>query len=62
MDYIKINSDYWDDINKVWSVLEYHSRPNSTAVDLVLEDTSTGQTMHRVVASHQIEWLEAKDW
>jgi len=62
MDYIKIDSDQWDDVNKVWGVLEYHTRPNSTGVDLVLEDTSTKQTVHRVVANNQIEWLEAKDW
>jgi len=62
MDYIKIDSDQWDDANKVWGVLEYSTRPNSTAVDLVLEDTTTRQTIHRVVANNQIEWLEAKDW
>ena len=62
MDYIKIDNDKWDDLNKVWGVVEYSARPNSTAVNLVLEDTSTGQVVHRVVASHQIEWLEAKDW
>jgi hypothetical protein len=61
MDYIKIdNDDNWD--NKVWLVLEYHNNPNSTAVTLVLEDTNTKEVTHRVVASHQIEWLEAKDW
>lgn len=62
MDYIKIDNDKWDDFNKVWGVVEYHTRPNSTAVDLVLEDTLTGKIIHRVVASNQIEWLEAKDW
>lgn len=62
MDYIKIDNDNWADHNKVWGVLEYHTRPNSTAVQLVLEDTVTGEVHSRVVASNQIEWLEAKDW
>jgi hypothetical protein len=63
MRYIKINNDSWDDLNKVWAVVEY-SRPNpkSSATHLVLEDTSTGETLRRVVAFHEIEWLEAKDW
>lgn len=62
MDYIKIDNDNWDDHNKVWLVLEYHNNLNSTAVSLVLEDTDTNEVIHRTVASHQIEWLETKDW
>jgi hypothetical protein len=62
MDYIKIDNDRWDDHNKVWAVLEYQARPNSTGVHLVLEDTVTGEVHSRVVASNQIEWIEAKDW
>lgn len=62
MDYIKLNNDNWDDLNQVWLVLEYHSNLNSTAVSLVLEDTNTKEVTRRVVANHQIEWLEAKDW
>lgn len=62
MDYIKIDNDQWNDLGKVWRVLEYHTRPNSTAVQLVLEDTTTNEVHTRVVASHQIEWLEAKDY
>ena len=62
MDYIKIDNDNWDDHNKVWAVLEYHTTPGSTAVRFVLEDTQTKETHERVVASHQIKWLEAKDW
>jgi hypothetical protein len=63
MSYIKINNDSWSDLNKIWGVIEY-SRPNpeSSAAHLVLEDTVTGERMNRVVAYHQIEWLEAKDW
>ena len=62
MDYIKIINDEWSDFNKVWSVLECHNNLNSTAVSLVLEDTDTKEVIHKTVASHQIEWLEAKDW
>ena len=62
MQYIKIDSDYWNDINKVWFVHEYTPRENSTAVTLTLEDTATGEIETRVVAQNQIQWLEAKDW
>lgn len=62
MQYIKLDNDKWDDVNKVWAVLEYSNRPGSTAVNLVLEDTTTGEVHTRVVAQNQIEWLEAKDW
>jgi hypothetical protein len=62
MDYIKLNSDDWNDLNIVYKVLEYSSHPPSTRVSLVLENTSTGDTIHRTIANHQIEWLEAKDW
>ena len=62
MDYIKLNDDNLNDRNKVWLVLEYHNNHNSTSVSLVLEDTDTKEVIHKVVAHHQIEWLEAKDW
>ena len=62
MQYIKLDNDRWDDVGKVWAVLEYSTRPDSTAVTLVLEDTVSGETTTRVVAQNQIEWLEAKDW
>lgn len=62
MQYIKIDSDAWNDINKIWFVHEYTTRENSTAVTLTLEDTATGEIQTRVVAQNQIEWLEAKDW
>lgn len=58
MQYVRLDNDRWDDAGKVWSVLEYATRENSTAVTLVLEDTKTGEVETRVVASHQIEWLE----
>lgn len=62
MDYIKIDNDDWSDLNKVWAVVNYSRRPNSSAVDLVLEDPNTKNITRRTVAEHQIEWLEAKDW
>ncbi len=62
MRYIKLYNDNWDDLNKVWEVLEYRPRTGSTAVHLVLEDTLTKNTIHRIVCAHEIEWLEAKDW
>jgi hypothetical protein len=62
MQYIKIDSDNWNDINKVWFVHEYAVRENSTAVTLTIEDTATGEIEMRVVAQNQIQWLEAKDW
>ena len=61
MDYIRIDNDHWDS-NKVWVLLEYNPRPDSTGVHLILEDPDTKETASRVVASHQIEWLEAKDY
>ena len=61
MDYIKINAD-WNDTNKVWAVLEYDNNPDLNTISLVLEDADTKQVVHKIVESHQIEWLEAKDW
>lgn len=58
MQYCKLDNDQWEDLGKVWAVMEYVTRPNSTAVDLVLEDMETKEVHTRVVANHQIEWLE----
>lgn len=58
MQYIRIDNDNWEDARKTWSVREYSTRENSTAVTLVLEDIETGEVHTRVVASHQIEWIE----
>lgn len=60
MDYIKLDNDKWDDLGIVYKVIEYKTRPPSTAVDLILE--YNGEKIYRTVASHQIEWLEPKDW
>ena len=53
----KINSDDWEDVGKVYFVHALNNRVNSTAVTLVLEDDG-GNILKRVVASHQIEWVE----
>jgi hypothetical protein len=53
----KINNDQWEDAGKVYFVHSFNNRPNSTAVELVLEDDG-GNIHKRVVASHQIEWVE----
>jgi hypothetical protein len=61
MDYIRINNDNWDDLNVIYAVLEYYKTPGSSAVNIVLENCETKEIIHRVVAEHQIEWLESKD-
>jgi hypothetical protein len=53
----RINSDSWEDAGKVYFVHSLKSRPNSTGVTLKLEDED-GNIVERVVASHQIEWVD----
>jgi hypothetical protein len=52
-----INNDKWEDVDKVYFVHSLQSRPNSTGVALSLEDEN-GNIHERVVAFHQIEWIE----
>lgn len=61
MQYIRIDNDKWEDLGKVWYVLEYSNTPESTGVKLKLEDTVSKEVHIRVVARNQIEWLEEKD-
>jgi hypothetical protein len=61
MNYVKIDNDKWEDANKVFYVHSSLNRVDSTAVELVLEDKD-GNIHKRVVASHQIEWLESPNW
>ena len=61
-EYVKFNTDNWDDLNKVYRLIEYVTRPNSTGVSLVIEDTVTKEILHRVAANWQVDFLEAKDW
>lgn len=60
--YIKFDTDEWAHHNRVYKLLEYTPRENSTAVTVLVEDTDTLETFTKVVAYHQIEYLEAKDW
>ena len=52
----RINSDMWDDAGKIYNVISYRNTPNSTAVHLQLE--YEGVVYNRVVAQHQIEWIQ----
>lgn len=61
MQYIRIDNDKWEDLGKVWYVLEYSNNPESTGVKLKLEDTVSKEVHTRVVARNEIEWLEEKD-
>lgn len=58
MDYIMIDNDSWEDAGKKYKLIELHRRPESTATELVLE--YNGEKIHRVVAYHNIEWIEEK--
>ena len=53
----RIDNDKWLDHGKVFFVHSAESRQGSTAVTLVLEDDD-GNIHKRVVASHQIEWID----
>jgi len=56
-EYIKINSDMWEDAGTTYKVIDYFSRkPRSSAVELTLEHPN-GQEIHRVVPYHWIEWI-----
>jgi hypothetical protein len=61
MDYIRINNDSWDDVGVIYGVLEYNKSGDSTGIHLVLENRETKEIIRRVVAEHQIEWLEEKN-
>lgn len=58
--YIRINSDEWEDAGTIYEVLTSERRPNSTAVELLLE-LEGGQRLRRVVPYHWIEWMDNKD-
>lgn len=53
----KLDTDRWDDIGEVYTVISSYRRPNSTAVELLLEK-SDGTPLSKVVAIHQIEWID----
>jgi len=53
----RINNDEWHDVGKTYFVHSLKSQPNSTGVTLNLEDED-GNMSERVIASHQIDWIE----
>ena len=53
----RIDNDKWIDLGKVFFVHSAETHPGSTATTLVLEDDD-GNIHKRVVASHQIEWID----
>ena len=59
--YIKINSDEWGDAGKIYKVVDYAPRDDSTAVELTLLE-SDGNMIHRVIPYHWVEWIEDGDW
>lgn len=59
--YIKIHSDQWHDNGKLYKVLQYKQRENSTAVELSIKHED-GTQESRVVPQGQIEWIEDGDW
>ena len=52
----KLDTDKWDDIGETYTVISSYRRPNSTAVELLLE--KDGTQISKVVAIHQIEWID----
>ena len=56
MDYVMLNTDRWEDAGKKYSLISLHRREGSSATELVLE--YKGVQSSRVVAYHQIEWIE----
>lgn len=56
----RIDNDKWEHAGKLYFVHSFANRPNSTAVELTLEDDD-GNIFTQVVASHQIEWVEDGD-
>jgi hypothetical protein len=56
MDYIVLNTDKWEDTGKKYRLISLLRREGSSATELVLE--YEGVQSSRVVAYHQIEWLE----
>ena len=60
MKYCRLDTDMWDDAGVVYFVHSYERRPNSTGVRLELEHPD-GSYHTKVVAFHQIEWIDDED-
>ena len=54
--FITIDSDRWEDVDKVWKVVKQTRRKDSSAIDLVLEERD-GTIVERTVPSHLIKWF-----
>ena len=55
--YCKIDNGHWENHGKKYFVHVKKDRPNSTAVELTLEDAD-GNIFTTTAANHQIVWLE----
>lgn len=56
MQYIMINNDMWDDIGKVFRVVEMSFNPESTGISFKLEHD--GITTLRTIPTNQVEWID----
>jgi hypothetical protein len=56
----KLDTDEFQDVGRVYTVLRYSRRDNSTAVELELR-LEDGSTLVKTVATHEIEWIEDED-
>ena len=59
--YFKIHNDHWGDFGKLFKVLDYQARQNSTAVDITFKHEH-GIVESRVLSVNQIEWISDGDW
>jgi len=55
--YVKIHTDDWADAGKIYKVVSYFRRSDSTAAELELE-LENGEIVRRVVAYHMLEWID----
>jgi hypothetical protein len=53
----KLDTDRWDDLGQIYTVISSYRRPNSTAVELLLRN-SDGAELSKVVSMTQIEWID----
>lgn len=59
--YVSIDSDEWQDLGKVYRVVEYNRGNHPTSVQLTIENED-GQLHQRVVPSYSIRWVEGKEY
>lgn len=61
MNYIKIDTDVWDDYGVVYQVKEYRTNSVSSIGEYTLV-TNDGREFTRGMGDHQVHWMETKDW